>query len=164
MFFAFCRYTSPNFGEKNSCELFVEECYYKYSACQCDVFYSDPADCYEPCVADPPLSAFISKFTNYLGLAMDVALCFHCFKNYRDIYPSVLSIVMLVTFNGASTAIKNSVGIDNLDDYLTSVLVTLVVNLVVIGQYFKSGCGKIGQACCRGGGLKFQFTCFGTGL
>ena len=149
--------------------------YYGRPDCLCGVFYFDKAECYAPCVGvdvdvDAETSSFsasVSGFTNYFGLAMDAVLCFHCIKNYRDVYPSVFALVMMFMTSGVLTAVLNSVEILNehtLRDLMGFMLAVLLVQLIIICRYFNDGCGKMGQACCRGNSLKFQFTCFGTGL
>jgi hypothetical protein len=101
----------------------------------------------------------VSTFTNYFGLAMDAMLCVHCLKNYRDIYPSVFSIVMTMMVAGVQGSIK----FDSLEAAGYFSLVMFVIMLLISCRYCYAGC-NMGAACCKGGGLKFQFTCIGVGM
>ena len=106
---------------------------------------------------------FMSKFTNYFGLAMDAVLFIHCMKNYRDIYPSVLSIVILFMFTGVTESIGIDVKKMDNDDLMTYLLIVMAIYCIIICRYCYAGC-MIGKACCQGGGLKLQFMCIGTGM
>ena len=130
--------------------------------CQCDVFYSDKAECYAPCVDVETSSSFMSEFSNYLGLAMDAVLCLHCMKNYRNIYPSVLVIVMIYLATGVLTTVLKIIEVDSLYDISILILALLVAMLITICRYFYAG-WKIGEACCQGGGLLFNLTMIGVG-
>jgi hypothetical protein len=129
---------------------------------ECDVFYNNVTECEEPCSVFDSSSSFsdsMSKFGNYLGLAMDAVLCFHCFKNYKDIYPSVFSLLMLWVVAGVQGSIK----FDSLEDARLFSLVVLVITLIIMCRYCYAGC-NMGAACCKGGGLKYQYTCLGVGM
>ena len=130
----------------------------------CDYYYSDD-DGYggrygDDCKIEDD---FMSKFTNYLGLAMDAVLFIHCMKNYRDIYPSVLSIVILFMFTGVTESIGIDVKKMDNDDLMTYLLIVMAIYCIIICRYCYAGC-MIGKACCQGGGLKLQFMCIGTGM
>ncbi|GMI52659.1 hypothetical protein ScalyP_jg293, partial [Parmales sp. scaly parma] len=125
----------------------------------CEVFYNDRSECDAPCVAHSSSLIYLSKFTNYVGLAMDAVLCFHCMKNYRDIYPSILSTVMMVMIIGVEDSIK----FDTKKDTAIFFLVLSIVGIIVICRYCYAGC-NIGEACCKGGGQKFHLTCIGIGM
>lgn len=133
-----------------------------YSQDECDVFYNDVAECEEPCSVSDSDSSFsdsLSKFGNYAGLAMDAVLCFHCLKNYRDIYPSVFSLAMMMMVMNVQGSIK----LDSVEDLVLSILIVGAICLIIICRYCYAGC-NMAEACCKCGGYSFQFTCIGTGM
>lgn len=124
----------------------------------CEVWYDDPAECEEPC-SHSSSSESVSKIMSYVGLAMDAVLFIHCMKNYRNIYPSVFVIVMAMMLNAVQGNIKPTTR----SAATLFVLFMLIINILVLCRYFYSAI-NINEACCKGGGLKFQFTCLGVGM
>ncbi|GMI33014.1 hypothetical protein TeGR_g7703 [Tetraparma gracilis] len=153
-------YMSPNPGGTVPLE-----CPYRYSwesQNECDVFYNDVAECEEPCSVsdfDSSFSDSLSKFGNYAGLAMDAVLCFHCLKNYRDIYPSVFGLAIMTSVMNVHGSIK----LDSAEAGMLSILIMFAISLIIMCRYCYAGC-NMGEACCKCGGYSFQFTCLGTGM
>ena len=136
---------------------------------ECEVFYNDPIECSTPCVTPSPSPSpssssssdfvdFLSKFTNFVGLAMDLILCFHCIKNYKDIYPSLLYIAMVTM----SAAVYGSIELTE-ENFTFLGLFLFVFNVILCCCCCKAGC-KMREACCKGGGPKLYFTCIGIGM
>ena len=132
---------------------------------QCDRYYDD--DYYwgrrltnDGCKSEDD---FMSKFTNYCGLAIDAVLFIHCMKNYRDIYPSFLTIVMLFMVDGVIEGIGINAKKMDFDDSITFLLIILAIYCIIICRYCYAGC-NISNACCQGGGYTLQLTCIFTGM